>query len=498
MASLIGKIRGMLRRKPAGDAFGGEDEDFDETFEEPLDEDEDAVFEEDEEPAPVGRRVPLIVSGLLCAVLVGLGITIYVIGKDAPPSRHVIASLDELEVEEVEDVPATATPVHDSTATTDHSAERRPWLANSPEQKGTATAKPGKPTHQADTGKHVTPDKGAAHQAVMTPPAPAKPVPKGAKTEAHTPEPADTHSLAGLKTEEAAERPSTAETPKIAATTAAEAAPGAPQRCVGDDTEPTTGRPRLVEPDLPPVERANLTAPPPRYGNLAPIKHGEPSASGGKRGRIAIMVQGLGMNQAATGAAVSKLPSQITLSLSPYARNIRKWLGRLKQTGHEVLVEVPMESKRFPAEDPGPLGLMTALEAKENIERLATILRTFPNAIGIDDVSGSKFREAETAMRPVFNVLKEKSLFYIQGQPGVQIGDPGVPSAVADIVIDERPFRAAIDARLDYAERLAKFQGAAVVVMSAKPVSFERLALWLTEVNRRGIEIAPISEVLVR
>ncbi len=283
-----------------------------------------------------------------------------------------------------------------------------------------------------------------------------------------------------------------------------ETAPGAPDRFNGNGAANAGGRPRLVEPPLPPVDRKDLSAPPPRYAGIGDMrskvtayKASAPKPTDGKTGKIAIVVRDLGLSQAATEAAINKLPPAVTLSFSPYAQNLKKWMDMAKTNGHEVLVELPMESKQYPADDPGPLGLITSIDAKKNAEHMDAILKVAPSAMGVDDDTGSKFRESETAMNAVFAKLKEKNLFYVQTEPGVRIGESGVPNTIADVVVDERPFRAAIDARLDYAENLAKYQGSAVAVMDAKPVSFERLALWLDTLNSKGIMLAPISTVLV-
>jgi polysaccharide deacetylase 2 family uncharacterized protein YibQ len=98
----------------------------------------------------------------------------------------------------------------------------------------------------------------------------------------------------------------------------------------------------------------------------------------------------------------------------------------------------------------------------------------------------------------MFAKLKEQNLFYVQGSPGIRVGEATVPTATADVVLDERPFRAAIDARLDYAERLARYQGTAIASLNAKPVSFERLVLWLDQATKKGVALAPVSSVLVR
>lgn len=34
--------------------------------------------------------------------------------------------------------------------------------------------------------------------------------------------------------------------------------------------------------------------------------------------------------------------------------------------------------------------------------------------------------------------------------------------------------------------------------MSAKPVSFERLVLWLQQAEKKGVTLAPVSQVLIK
>jgi hypothetical protein len=141
---------------------------------------------------------------------------------------------------------------------------------------------------------------------------------------------------------------------------------------------------------------------------------------------------------------------------------------------------------------------MTTLEDRDNQERLDMILKEATGATGVFDATGSKFRESDSHITGVFTKLKEMNLFYVQGRPGVRVGESNVPSATTDVVIDERPFRASVDARFDFAERLAKHQGSAVAVMAARPVSFERLALWVEQLPKKGVSLAPVSQVLVQ
>lgn len=360
------------------------------------------------------------------------------------------------------------------------------------------------PTQQAATTPAATPPAAATPAPATPAPATKAPAPAATTVAAATPaKPAETASAPSLalpmQDEDEPEETEQAALPSLMSP--AGTAPGAPRRfdaseATAANTAAAGGRPRLNEPRLPPTDSSSVGAPPPRFSAIAEIK--ALPADSGKTNKIAVVVEGLGLNRAATEAALTKLPPSVTLAFSPYARDLKRLMERAKAKGHEVLIEVPMEGKGFPAEDPGPLGLLTGLEAKDNQERLDTILKEATGATGVFDGMGSKFRESPTHIGEMLAKLKQQSLFYVQGRPGVRVGEVEVPSATADVVIDERPFRAAVDARFDYAEKLAKYQGSAVAVMSARPISFERLALWVDQLPNKGLSLAPVSQVLVQ
>ncbi|MGE4062214.1 MAG: divergent polysaccharide deacetylase family protein [Rhodospirillaceae bacterium] len=518
------------------DPFGGDgDEDF---------------YEDEEGSSNRGAKIALAGSGVVFAGVVGF--IAYVL-LTAPAvdtaTAPVTGSFADLEIVDEAPVPADAAgapAAGDATAATDRSAERRPWLAAQPSASASGDrlglAAKTKPAPAAKAAPPAAPKPAVtppATTAAVTPPPAAKPAatppvaaaketqvavlppprpsPTGAKPVASVPTsappsagaPAAAAKPSAENAKPGAEVPAPAEsaeeTPSmiagIPALNAPGVAPGAPDRFVtSGDSGPAVagGRPRLVDPPLPPTDRVAVSAPPPRFAALRDVKKGAVVPPPATASKIAVVVRGLGLSQSATEAAITKLPPAVTLAFSPYARNLKGWVERAKAQGHEVLIEVPLESKDFPAQDPGPLGLLTTLEIKDNTERLDAIFKASSGAIGVFDAQGTKFRESNEHIAPLFAKLKEQNLFYVQGSPGIRVGEASVPTAVADVVIDERPFRAAIDARLDYAERLARYQGSAVAALNAKPVSFERLVLWMEQAQKKGIALAPISAVLIR
>lgn len=520
----------FLKRDQAKDPFGGDD-----------------MFEAESRFAGKGPKIALAASVVMFLGLAGTIATIVMTGKVEPPP--VAGSFADIEVV---DEPAPAAPAPEgktqtaaapaakaptgATAATDRSVERRPWLAapaatndkrpgvnEPPPAKAAAPAKaPETKAPEAKAPEIKTAAKGSEPKApetkapetktalVTPPPAPkaaaAAPEAKAPETKAaaKSPEPKATGTPAPTKAAEVPPEPAKEAPKDVADASPFGRAPGAPSLFgtpAGADAGPAVagGRPRLVDPAQPPIDKTAIAAPPPRFANIAtPRKEAAAAKAAPNTAKVAVVIDGLGLSQTATDAAIAKLPAAVTLAFSPYTRNLKKWTEKAKASGHEVLIQLPMESKEFPAEDPGPLGLLTSVEAKENAQRLDAILKDAGDAVGVFDSEGSKFRESEPHIAAVFTKLKEKNLFYVQGEPGVRVGEANVPVAVADVVLDERPFRAAVDARLDYAERLAKYQGSAVAAVGAKPVSFERLVLWLEQAQKKGVILAPISEVLIR
>jgi polysaccharide deacetylase 2 family uncharacterized protein YibQ len=516
-----------FRKDSVKDPFGGGDDD------------EDFYDDDDARPSGAGPKIALLASGVVFAGVVGFISYVLLTGETQQAAAPVTGTFADLEIvdENAPVAPAPETAVaQDATAATDRSASRRPWL----------TAKPAPEAAKPEAAKPATPPAAAAKPAVtpptntaaVTPPpaptpaatTPAAPAPAPAAKPVAPPVPAakDTQVAAvppaAAKPAAPVAAPAPANAKPAAAPPAADVpapatdavpsliagipalnapgvAPGAPDRfTTAGDAGPAVagGRPRLVDPPLPPTDRVSVSAPPPRFAALRDAKKETAAAPSASTAKVAIVVRGLGLSQAATEAAITKLPPAVTLAFSPYARSLKTWMDRAKAAGHEVLIEVPLESKDFPAQDPGPLGLLTTLELKDNTERLDAVLKAGTGAIGVFDAQGTKFRESAQSITPLFAKLKEQNLFYVQGSPGVRMGEAHVSTAVADVVLDERPFRAAVDARLDYAERLARYQGSVVASVQAKPVSFERLLLWLDQAQKKGIALTPISTVLIR
>lgn len=219
--------------------------------------------------------------------------------------------------------------------------------------------------------------------------------------------------------------------------------------------------------------------------------------------RIAVVVRGLGLSSAASEAAIKRLPGEVSLSFSPYARRSVEWALRARAAGHEVLMDLPMEPQSFPADDPGPKALMTATPTPENLRRLKWILDKGRELVGVVGQMGSAFVTNKRAVGPVMRHLKQRGLIYVDNgdAPGnaalSAARELKLPHAVSDRTLDDgQVSRAAIRGRLVEAERIAQQDGTAVVLAHPYPVTIDLLQDWSRKVGQRGLALVPVTDIV--
>lgn len=222
------------------------------------------------------------------------------------------------------------------------------------------------------------------------------------------------------------------------------------------------------------------------------------------RPRIAVVVAGLGLSEAATTAAIQQLPSEITLSFSPYSNRIEEWVAMARAAGHEVMIDLPMEPTSFPRDDPGPQALLTSLSDGANAERLEWVLDRAEGYVGVASYMGSRFTTSPSHLRPVLEELSRRGLLFLDSRAAADseaaklAGEIGLTHAINDRFLDNEASRVAIDGRLQQIERIARTRDVAVAIGYAYPVTIERLIQWSSGLTGKGLALAPISAVADR
>jgi polysaccharide deacetylase 2 family uncharacterized protein YibQ len=268
-----------------------------------------------------------------------------------------------------------------------------------------------------------------------------------------------------------------------------------------DGLEGRPADPRLVETSrhgaIPRVA-TDGTRPMDAYASAAAV------AADRKLPRIAIVVGGLGIGSSSTAEAIGKLPDSITLAFAPYGGDLSRWAARARNSGHEIVLQLPMEPFDYPDNDPGPQTLLSNLKPEQNVDRLHWMLSRMQGYVGVTNYMGARFTANETALSAILQDIGKRGLVYLDdGSSPRSVATQSAeaakaPFVKADLVVDATSNWADIDAALAKLETIAADRGVAIGTASALPLSIERIARWAKAAKERGIRIVPLSATLTR
>ncbi|GEP12098.1 hypothetical protein MGN01_39430 [Methylobacterium gnaphalii] len=237
-------------------------------------------------------------------------------------------------------------------------------------------------------------------------------------------------------------------------------------------------------------------------GRLRPLDVYARPDSGAGSARVAVLVSGIGIGQAATASAIARLPPAISLALSPYGSDLDKTAARAREAGHELLLQTPMEPFDYPDSDPGPQTLLASSRPAENLDRLTWAMSRFSGFVGLVNFMGGKLMSDANALEPVMKEVGARGLGFIddgavQGSKAASSAAKfKTPNARAEIVLDAVARPDAIDRELARVEAQAKKNGFALASASAQQLSIDRIARWARDLESRGVRLVPVSTAL--
>lgn len=207
---------------------------------------------------------------------------------------------------------------------------------------------------------------------------------------------------------------------------------------------------------------------------------------------VALLFSGLGKRDNVTQAAITALPETASLSFSPYAEKLRTYIADARKTGHETLLDLPMQQGIFPETDPGPLGLVSGLPEQENRKRFHKVLGQNVAFIGLTAAANENFSYSGSQMKPFFDEISQRGMIYVDGTDNPRM--PLFKNALRpDIHIASEFHRAAIRARLEQARKIALKKGSAFVRIEAVPIALLTTVEWIK--SFAPTEQQPVPEI---
>jgi len=220
------------------------------------------------------------------------------------------------------------------------------------------------------------------------------------------------------------------------------------------------------------------------------------------RPRISLVVGELGLSRTLSEAAINDLPGPATLVFSNYSSEPDGWMAKARQSGHEVLLSIPMEPLEYPSSDPGPNALLTRNNNDENKALLLKHLINGKGYIGVTSFSGSRMNTAAEKLKPLLEELNKRGLIWLDTNfTPFSVGDStakqiSLASTKANALIDDNMGIAAMDRILRDVEHDAVKIGRSVLLVQASPLAISHLREWAKGLAAKHISLAPLSAVI--
>lgn len=213
---------------------------------------------------------------------------------------------------------------------------------------------------------------------------------------------------------------------------------------------------------------------------------------------IVVILKGMGLSASTTEMAL-QLPASVNFGISPYSSLIQQWVQRAKEQGREVILNLPMETKDYRLNDPGPYALMTQSAPSDNITRLNMLLDLVSGYKAVYSDGDEIFTHTLGSSKPILQELKKKQKYLIFGGGYadfslVQLANElDYPLLVNDFVLDEQISEEAINEKFKEIENEATQKGYVVVMAHPYPITIRMLERWVPMAEKRGFFLAPVS-----
>ena len=218
---------------------------------------------------------------------------------------------------------------------------------------------------------------------------------------------------------------------------------------------------------------------------------------------VSLVVGGLGVNRRLTQDAINSLPADVTLSFAAHSVGLQDWVNTARQDGHEVLIEIPLESTNFdPAEPGADRTLRMSLPPAENNRRLEWMLSRAQGYAGVINFNGDVFLTRADIAAPFMDRLSQTGVGFLTD------GDFETPSLAALArtvqqpfkaghgVIDPDPISLVISGRLSALGDTAQSGSHPVGVGFAYPETLSEVQNWIATLEAQNLQLAPATAAL--
>lgn len=218
---------------------------------------------------------------------------------------------------------------------------------------------------------------------------------------------------------------------------------------------------------------------------------------------LSIVVTDLGLSRQKTEQLIQDLPPDVTLAFSPYSRNLKLLTDVARSAGHEVWLTLPMETKDYPVDDPGPSTLLVNASVEQNKSRLTSLLASTQGYAGFISQKNHVFRQEDAEVNPSVQEIFGRGLAILDSNTSVSsfvgriAAKNDYPHAKNNFWLDEKLTPIALNQKIRQAIEYGQGTGRVVLMLHPYPASLKTLNKFLSSAAAKEFQIAPVSAQVV-
>ena len=224
--------------------------------------------------------------------------------------------------------------------------------------------------------------------------------------------------------------------------------------------------------------------------------------------KLAIVIDDFGSFDESGIDTILKSTVPLTCAVLPHTDNTQKHLELLKNTHHEIILHMPMQSHvSLPEGWYGPVYIKNTDTPETAINKIQSALSTFPEIKGFNIHIGSGVSQNKTLMTAIYNFAKLHNLYFLDSRT---IETKTTADASKDtnsiylgrdvfLEADKNRSYAGVIFRLQQSIESAKEKGYAIAIGHVGAEGGENTAKaildMIPKIKNQGVEVVPLSQI---
>lgn len=238
-------------------------------------------------------------------------------------------------------------------------------------------------------------------------------------------------------------------------------------------------------------------------GQKAVTAYARPFTPPANKATVSLIIGGLGIDRALTRRIINETPPEVTLSFAAHTTGLQNWIDQARARGHEVLLELPMESQNADTAEVGADNtLRTSVSAGRNIRSLDWLMSRGQGYFAVTNYNGDKLVTRTDALAPILAHLSDAGLGMIYDgstpAPALSVlsASANLPYTQAFTLVDVNTDSLSMELEFRRLETRASSGVTPIGVGFAYGSTLDAVKAWVQTLPEKDIVLAPASYVL--